>query len=226
MKTAAIIPAYNEEKSLGDVLNVVVGHPLIGEVIVVDDGSKDSTSVVAKAHNVSRVITLNENGGKGRALDIGVQNTEADIILFLDADLIGFRQIHVTNLIKPVIDKECEMTVGAIDRSKLSSALNRKLNRIESPFSGMRAIKRNVWDIVPEAYKNKFYIETAITYLAKKKGIKVKPMVLTGVTHIIKEKKMGFWKGHWARWKMHWNIIWASILLRIKGPKKYGFSHQ
>lgn len=225
MKTAAIIPAYNEEKSLGQILDVVVNHPLIDEVIVVDDGSIDSTSLVAKNHNASRVIILNENVGKGKALDIGVQNTEADIILFLDADLIGFKNIHVINLIKPVIDDECEMTVGAIDRSKLSPALNRKLNRIESPFSGMRAIKRGVWDMVPDKYKNKFYIETAITYLAKKKKIKVKPLVLIGVTHIIKEKKMGFWPGHWARWKMHSNIAWASLTLRAKRAKKYGLSN-
>ncbi|MBU3964349.1 glycosyltransferase family 2 protein [Patescibacteria group bacterium] len=226
MKTAAIIPAYNEEMGLGDVLDVVVNHPLIGEVIVVDDGSTDSTPIIAKEHNASRIIILNENIGKGKALDIGVKNTEAEVILFLDADLIGFKQIHITNLIKPVIDGECEMTVGAIDRSKLSPALNRKLSRIESPFSGMRAIKRSVWDIVPDEYKNKFYIETAITYLAKKKRIKVKPLVLAGVTHITKEKKMGFWKGHLARWKMHWNIVQASVLLRIKRAKKYGFSNQ
>ena len=225
MKTVAFIPAYNEEKSIGNVLDMVVNHPLIDEVIVVDDGSVDSTSLVAKNHNASRVITLKENVGKGKALDIGVKNTEADIMLFLDADLINFKSVHVTNLIKPVMDNECEMTVGAIDRSKLSLALNRKLNRIESPFSGMRAIKRSIWDIVPNEYKNKFYIETAITYLAKKKKIKVKPLVLTGVTHIIKEKKMGFWKGHRARWKMHWNIVWASALLRIKRAKRYGFSN-
>jgi hypothetical protein len=89
----------------------------------------------------------------------------------------------------------------------------------------MRAIKGGVWDIVPDEYKNKFYIETAITYLAKKKKIKVKPLVLTGVTHIIKEKKMGFWPGHWARWKMHLNIVWASLLLRTKRAKKYGLSN-
>ncbi len=174
MKTAAIIPAYNEEKSLGQVLDVVVNHPLIDEVIVVDDGSIDSTSLVAKKHNASRVIILNENVGKGKALDVGVQNTEADIILFLDADLIGFKSIHVTNLIKPVIDNECEMTVGAIDRSKLSPALNRKLNRIESPFSGMRAIKRKVWDIVPDEYKNieSLIKECKLEELQKKREIK------------------------------------------------------
>jgi len=68
MKTVAIIPAYNEEKSIGNVLDMVVNHPLIDEVIVVDDGSVDSTSLVAKNHNASRVITLKENVGKGKAL--------------------------------------------------------------------------------------------------------------------------------------------------------------
>lgn len=214
MKTTAIIPAYNEAQNIADVLKVVVKHPLIDEVIVIDDGSKDNTTEIAKKYT-EKVITLNENLGKGKALDIAVDSTDAKVMLFLDADLINFTSDHVTTLLRPVVEGEYDMSVGAIERPNMKS-LNKKQEILESPFSGMRALKREVWDIIPEEYRNKFYLETALTYIARRKGVKIKPLVLHGVTHVIKEKKLGLAKGHWARWKMHFNIVFAGILVRLK----------
>jgi len=221
MKTVTIIPAYNEAQSIANVLKVVVGHPLIDEVIVIDDGSEDETSNIARKYT-DKVIILDENLGKGKALDIGVGSTDAKVILFLDGDLTDFNRDHVTMLLRPVVEDGFDMSVGAIDRPHLKT-LNNKQQILESPFSGMRAIKREVWDIIPDEYKNKFYVETALTYIARKKNLKIKPMVLPGVSHIIKEKKHGFVKGHLARWKMHFNIVFAGILIRLK-KKKYGIT--
>jgi len=215
MKIAAIIPAHNEEKSISPIIRVAKENDLINEVIVVDDGSSDSTSIIARESGV-KVVKIENNQGKGNALEVGVQETEADILLFLDADLIGLTSKHLTMLLEPVLQESVDMTVGAIDRKMFGTFLNEWFRKTESPFSGMRVIKRSFWKQIPKKYKKKFYIESVITYLAKKNNLKVQPFVLEGVRHIIKEKKMGFWEGTKARWKMNGQIILINLVLRLK----------
>jgi len=214
-KVAAIIPAHNEEKSISPIIGVAKENDLINEVIVVDDGSSDATSEVARENGV-KVVRIENNQGKGNALEVGVQETDANILLFLDADLIGLTSKHLTMLLEPVLQETVDMTVGAIDRKMFGTFLNEWFRKTESPFSGMRAIKRSFWKQIPKKYKKKFYIESVITYLAKKNHLKVQPFVLEGVRHIIKEKKMGFWEGTKARWKMNWQIILINFALRLK----------
>ncbi len=215
MKIATIIPAHNEEKSLGPIVRVAKRNNLIDEVIVVDDGSVDLTSKIAQ-DNGAKLIRLEKNQGKGKALEIGVKGTKADLLLFLDADLINLNKEHLTMLLKPVIEGKADMTVGAIDRKMFGNFLNEWFRKTESPFSGMRAIKRSFWDRIPENYKRKFYIESAITYFAKRDKINVQPFVLEEVRHIIKEKKLGFWKGTLARWNMNYQIVVVNLVLRLK----------
>jgi glycosyltransferase involved in cell wall biosynthesis len=215
MKIAAIIPAYNEEKSIGSVIQAAKDNALIDEVIVVDDGSFDMTSQIAKESG-AKILRTKNNQGKGKALEKGVQATKAEILLFLDADLVGLTSQHLTMLLEPVLQETADMTVCAIDRKMFRTFLNEWFRKTESPFSGMRAIKRSFWDKIPKKYKKKFYIESVITYLAKKNNIKVTPFVLEGVRHITKEKKMGFWEGSKARWKMNWQIIFINLALRLR----------
>jgi glycosyltransferase involved in cell wall biosynthesis len=215
MKVAAIIPAYNEEKSIGPVVRAAKDNNLIDEVIVVDDGSFDMTSVIAQDSG-GRVVRTENNQGKGRALEKGVQSTDANILLFLDADLIGLTPKHLSMLLEPVMRGEVEMTVGAIDRKMFGTFLNEWFRKTESPFSGMRVIKRSFWEEVPGRYKKKFYVESVITYLAKKNKMRTQPFVLEGVKHIVKENKMGFWKGSKARWKMNGQIILINLALRFR----------
>ena len=215
LKVAVIIPAHNEEKSISPIIMVAKENDLINEVIVVDDGSSDATSEIAKRNEV-RVVRTENNQGKGNALEVGVQETDAGILLFLDADLIGLTSQHLTMLLEPVLEGSVDMTVGAIDRKMFGTFLNEWFRKTESPFSGMRAIKRSFWEQISKKYKKKFYIESVITYLAKKNNLKVQPFVLKGVRHIIKEKKMGFWEGTKARWKMNGQIVLINLILRLK----------
>ena len=71
LRIAAIVPAYNEEATLTEVLAVLKATPVIAEILVVSDGSTDRTVEIARALGL-RTIHLRENQGKGRAMAIGV----------------------------------------------------------------------------------------------------------------------------------------------------------
>ncbi|MEE9543170.1 MAG: glycosyltransferase, partial [Thermodesulfobacteriota bacterium] len=90
-----IIPAYNEEKLIGDTLEQVTGFldakPFDYEVIVVDDGSKDRTVEIAKGfggdEGAVRVLENVRNRGKGFSVRKGFQSAKGEYALFSDADL-------------------------------------------------------------------------------------------------------------------------------------------
>jgi glycosyltransferase involved in cell wall biosynthesis len=88
-KISVIIPAYNEEKSIGGVIDdttkVLKANQYDFEIIVVDDASKDKTAEIVKNKNV-RVITHRVNKGVGAARKTGILNSKGDIIVMLDAD--------------------------------------------------------------------------------------------------------------------------------------------
>ncbi|MGD8505603.1 MAG: glycosyltransferase family 2 protein [Candidatus Bathyarchaeota archaeon] len=86
---SVIIPAYNEEKTMGDVIHhtisVMKSFRMPFEIIVVDDGSTDNTRQVAAGYKVT-LVSNGKNRGKGYALRSGFQRAKGDIIVTLDAD--------------------------------------------------------------------------------------------------------------------------------------------
>ena len=140
MKTAAIIPAYNEEKTIGSVLAVLRQCPLIDQIVVVSDGSTDQTVQRALQHGVE-VIELLENRGKGGALKAGLDHSDASVLLFLDADLIGLTKKHVRDLLLQVIEGKASMTLGLFEKGRVATDLAQRM----APFlSGQRALKTDL----------------------------------------------------------------------------------
>jgi len=85
-KICAVIPAYNEEKSLGHFLKKLKGYNI--DIIVIDDGSTDDTAEIAKSENVFLIRRI-VNEGKGKALRDGFQfalEKDYELIITLDAD--------------------------------------------------------------------------------------------------------------------------------------------
>src|SRR5688572_10966623 len=77
VKISAIVPAFNEEDRIRDVLEVVTTSPLISEIICVNDGSLDNTSDVVKEFGSAvRLIDLHRNYGKGFALASGIKKAK------------------------------------------------------------------------------------------------------------------------------------------------------
>src|SRR5260370_16535434 len=85
-KTAAVIPAYNEEKHIGD----VVWRPRqkVDDVLVVDDGSRDKTADRAREAG-AEVIVHPQNRGKGETIKTGLRHwleRQTDFVIILDSD--------------------------------------------------------------------------------------------------------------------------------------------
>src|ERR1035437_7140974 len=111
-KISCIIPTYNEEPRIGKVLGIVVGHPLIDEVIVVDDGSKDNTQKIVSDFKNVKLIVHKKNQGKSIAVCAGIKESSGEFIFLLDADLIGLTTSDITRLIEPVLDNLADVSIS------------------------------------------------------------------------------------------------------------------
>jgi glycosyltransferase involved in cell wall biosynthesis len=202
-RVAAIIPAYNEESNIGAVLRVLKQVPEVNEVIVVNDGSTDRTGEVARSFGV-RVVDLPVNQGKGAALKAGAAITRAEVLLFLDADLIGLRPRHVRALVAPILSGETDATVGIFDGGRPTTDWAQAL----APFlSGQRALRRELIAGADSLDDAGFGVELQIHRLLKRLGKAPKEVILDDVSQVMKEEKLGLVKGLYARMRMYWEII-------------------
>ena len=108
----AVIPAFNEELSIGTV--VVHSRQYVDAVIVVDDGSTDATSTIATAAGAD-VITFPENRGKAAALLEGfarARELDADAVVMLDSDG-QHNPAEIPAILKPVLDGTADLVIGS-----------------------------------------------------------------------------------------------------------------
>lgn len=109
-RVSVIIPALNEEKSIGSVLNAIPRR-LVGEIIVVDNGSTDRTADIAR-HCGARVVFQSERG-YGAACLAGIAEISADceIVAFVDADFSDFPE-DLEKILQPLHENTAEMVIG------------------------------------------------------------------------------------------------------------------
>lgn len=125
MKLSIIIPSYNEEKTILEIIKRVKGVSLSldKEIIVVDNASTDATPSILKSVTGIKVVTLNPNRGKGGALKAGIKETTGDLIIFQDADLEYDPQDYPA-MIQPILEGKTEVTNGVRKENKLSEDKN------------------------------------------------------------------------------------------------------
>ena len=203
-----MIPAYNEGHRIDVAIRAVLEAALVNEVIVVSDGSADNTVAVARQFEGVRVVELPFNVGKGGAMCAGVAHTDADIIAFIDADLVGLRPNHVDQIIRPLLNGHCDMCIGVFRGGKFWS----DTGQVITPFlSGQRAMYRRLFEAVPFLPEIRMGAEVTITTYAKRLKATVLKVVLRGVSNTHKERKLGFVKGATARAKMYREIAQAVV---------------
>jgi glycosyltransferase involved in cell wall biosynthesis len=220
LRAAAIIPAYNEAGRIGDVLRAIAASRLVDEIVVVTDGCTDSTAeeargVAARLPNLVdrsltlRVFELEANLGKGGAMVHGAHHTDAEVLLFLDADLIGLKPTHVDDLLAPMLgENPADMALGLFGatRGGLFGWWLGFCHRKVAAITGQRAIRRDVFLAIPDLTRSRFGVEIAITRYVHAWKLRTLGVWLHDVTHPIKEEKIGLLRGMRHRLNMYCEI--------------------
>lgn len=214
MKTSIIIPVYNEEATIKQVLEVIKTVEMDKEIIVVDDCSTDKTrEILAGIHDSQiKVFCHNKNQGKGAALRTGFEKATGDIIMIQDADLEydPTEYPHVLRLIK---DGSADVVYGSrflgdhrvflfwhyMGNKVLTLITNILYNTILTDMeTGVKAFRREaIKDI--KIKSNGFDFEPEITAKILKKGLRLYEVPITYRGRGYDEgKKIHWYDGLWA----------------------------
>ena len=188
-----VVPARDEEPTVAAVVRSALQAPGVGRVIVVDDGSTDGTAAAAREAGalVVQAAEPGAPGSKAQALARGVGASGEPVLVFFDADILGTRPWHFTALAAPVLDAGFSLSCGLVDYGPLRSPFFLRL----PPITGLRALRREVFEAVPEERRNGFQIEIMINEVAARGRLPCAIQVLPGLQHRSKIDKVGWRRG-------------------------------
>jgi len=238
MKLSIIIPAYNEGKTIAEVIKLIMAVNLKKEnvekeIIVVNDGSKDNTAQeVAKIKEI-RLFNQIPNQGKGAAIRRGIKEATGDIIIVQDADL-EYNPEDYRVILKPILEGRAKVVYGSRflgSKEKGNMLLSRKHKKAYTlAYIGAQIVTLTTnllfrTRITDEAtcYKcfdarvikairirgNRFEWEPEVTAKIAKKGIKIHEVPIFYSPRSFKEGKK-------INWKDGIQAIWTLLKYRIK----------
>lgn len=211
-----VIPAFNEADNLHRVLDAVCAVDWIEQIVVVDDGSTDGTfNIVEQYVNRDKrvlAIHLPNNQGKAGAMLAGVRALETDLVVFLDADLVGVRDIHLQDLYQPVMLGLSRMSIALF---RHGGVLTDASHYFAPSLSGQRCLWRQEAEkALKPLEQTRYGVETGLTLYAKRKNWHIQKVIWIGVTHRMKEQKRNVLGGLYSRWQMYQQI--ATVLTSSK----------
>ena len=238
MKLSVVIPVYNEEATLGDLLNMVVAAPLpapVGEleVVTVDDCSSDETwskllSWQLSTRQDGRAVTIvrerhSQNRGKGAALRTGFAAASGDVLLVQDADL-EYDPTEYPVLLQPILDGRAEVVYGSRFLGGPHRVLfywhylgNKLLTLLSNMFSDLnltdmetcyKVFVRKVLDQVT-LKSNRFGFEPEFTAKVARLGVRIYEVPISYHGRTYAEgKKIGWKDGVSAIWSILRFNIW------------------
>ncbi|MBN2420932.1 glycosyltransferase [Candidatus Woesearchaeota archaeon] len=194
VKNSIIVPAYNEEKRSGKfipfLLDFIKKHIPKTEIIIVNDGSTDSTAAVVNAHikrlnaqKFAKVIGYSKNKGKGNAVAFGVKAAKGEKILFIDADG-SISPEEIPCLLKKLNEYEVVCGDRTSARSKIKTTVFRKITSFGFNFAvavlfgygmrdnlcGFKGFKKSVAkEIFSDLKDRRWVFDVELLYKIKKK---------------------------------------------------------
>jgi len=201
---SCIICAYEEAPRIGAVLRAVARHPLLKEVIVVDDGSTDATAAVVSRFPSTTLLGLGKNRGKSRALAAGLRAASGELILYLDADLKHLTPADISALAEPVLSGEAAMSIAV---RKNSLPIYRAIGL--DFLCGERLVPRSLLAAHSDEMEKlpPFGIESFMNRLIIREKLRIRIVWLENVINTRKSEKMGAWRGTLADWKMTLDVL-------------------
>jgi glycosyltransferase involved in cell wall biosynthesis len=223
MKVSFLIPAFNEEATIGEVLSRIGELELDAQVIVVDDGSSDNTAAIAEA--AGAIVVRQANAGKGAAIRTAIARADGDIAVIQDADM-EYDPREVPELIEPIVLGWADVVFGSRLRggkpqrahlfwhlmgnrflSLLTNVLyNTTLSDMETGYKAFRLEVLRSLDL----HENGFGLEPEITAKVCKRKLKIYELPVSYYGRTREEGKK-------ITWRDGVRAIWVLLRVRFSG---------
>ncbi|MEW6620524.1 MAG: glycosyltransferase family 2 protein [bacterium] len=219
MKISIIIPAYNEENSIKQIVKEILAVDINKEIIIVDDGSTDNTpKIIEEEINGDNIIKLyhSKNLGKGAAIRTGITAVRGDIVIIQDADR-EYDPRDYPKLIQPIVEDRCDVVYGSrflgvqsamffwhyMGNKLLTLVTNILYNTLISDMeTGYKVFKTEVIKSI-NIKSNRFNFEPEITAKLLKRKFKIQQVPITYTGRTYEEGKKITWRdGIVALWTL------------------------
>ena len=228
MQTWTIIPALNEEQSIGHVLNAI--PEVVNGVIVVDNGSTDDTKKVARARGAHVIDEPRRGYGAACLAGIAALPDDVRIVAFLDADFSDHPE-DLGRIIGPILSSNSQLVIGSrtlgehqpgslLPQQRLGNWLASRLIRWlfghrYSDLGPMRAIERDALDRLLMADRTYGWtVEMQVKAVIA--GLAIEEVPVAYRKRIGKSKITGTVRGSV---KAGWKILWTIVALRVRGKR-------
>ncbi len=218
MKYSCIIPVYNEQTRISNVLEQVVRIGKISEIICVDDGSTDnSVCIISEKFPQVKLVKHKHNLGKTAAIVTGLESVKTENILLLDSDLVNLKADEIDNAINSFERNNLDCLLFNTAPMNCIDQLIRHVFRFLLLAAGNRIISKQclVETLKSGNFKN-YHLEIAQNKFLMESNKKVAYLDISA-KDVSKIDKIGFFKGWLDEIAMWWQIIsYAGLVFFIK----------
>ncbi len=198
-----VMPARNEETTVAANVAAARACRFVREVIVVDDGSSDATAERASAAGAKVVRREAALGSKALALALGVVASDAEAILFVDADCTGLTPGHLDQVCQPFVAGRATMSIGFFDYGRFWNWVVLRC----PPLSGERIVPRWVFEAVPTSKLDGYTIEVRLNEVICEARLRTSARIMDGAQHRTKRDKAGRREGMRQTWRMYKALV-------------------